>query len=190
MLDDKIAQVTAIDAVTPVLAWDPIDAEERMRARCSDRWTLVSQGEGSLGERLSRVCDLLFHRGFSALVLIGSDSPTLPTERIERARDALDGRSIVIGPADDGGYYLLGLARRAPSLFEAIDWSTERVFAQTLAKIRAEGLSFEQLPSHYDVDVPDDLARLQSELESEAARALAPRTARVMDEIRRARLAR
>lgn len=161
-----------------------------MRARCSDRWALVSQGGGTLGERLSRVCDALFHTGFSAVILIGSDSPTLPTERITRALALLEARPVVIGPADDGGYYLLGLATRAPSLFEDIEWSTERVFEQTLAKIRAENLAYEALPSHYDVDVPEDLARLQSELESESARALAPRTARVMDEIRRARLAR
>ncbi|MFO0563509.1 MAG: TIGR04282 family arsenosugar biosynthesis glycosyltransferase [Polyangiales bacterium] len=190
MLDDKIAQVSAIDAIKPVLAWDPLDAEARMRARCSDRWALVSQGGGTLGERLSRVCDALFHTGFSAVILIGSDSPTMPPERITRALALLEARPVVIGPADDGGYYLLGLATRAPSLFEDIEWSTERVFEQTLAKIHAENLAYEALPSQYDVDVPEDLARLQSELESESARALAPRTARVMDEIRRARLAR
>lgn len=190
MLDDKIAQLSAIDVISPVLAWDPIDDEARMRARCSPRWTLLSQGDGSLGERLSRTCDALFHTGFSALILVGSDSPTMPTERVTRARELLEARPVVIGPADDGGYYLLGLATRAPSLFEDIDWSTERVFEQTMAKIRAENLAFERLPAHYDVDVPEDLARLEAELDSLDARALAPRTARVMDEIRRARLAR
>jgi len=188
MLDDKIAQVTAIDAVTPVLAFDPIEAEERMRARCPERWTLVSQGEGSLGARLWRVCEHLLHAGFSQLILIGSDSPTLPIEHLERARCALEEHPVAIGPADDGGYYLLGLATRAPSLFEEIDWSTERVFAQTVAKARAAGLTFERLPAHYDVDVPEDLARLESEFDSIEARALAPRTARVIDEIRRTRL--
>lgn len=190
MLDDKIAQVSSIDEVSPVLAFDPIEAESPMRARCPERWTLVAQGDGSLGERLSRVCDALFQQGFFAVILIGADSPTLPAERIIDARDALRSRDAVIGPADDGGYYLLGLARRAPSLFEEIDWSTESVFAQTLAKIDGAGLSCARLPTHYDVDVPEDLARLEAELDAPEARTLAPRTARVMDEIRRTRLAR
>lgn len=83
----------------------------------------------------------------------------------------------MLGPADDGGYYLLGLRRFDPRVFEGIDWSTERVFAQTVAALERVGIRWSELARGYDVDVGEDLARLEREMsEDERARALAPRT--------------
>jgi rSAM/selenodomain-associated transferase 1 len=184
MLLDKIAQVDAVLGVRPWLAYAPDEALSAMRARCDERWGLLAQGEGPLGARLTRVSEALFRAGYSAVILIGSDSPTLPRERLDEARDALaSGADAVIGPAEDGGYYLLGLRAFEPSVFEAIEWSTERVFAQTTAAIERAGLRWTSLAESYDVDVASDLLRLARELAGPNV-ALAPRTAAALATMR------
>ncbi len=184
MLLDKIAQVDAVSGVRPWIAYAPDEARAAMSARCDERWGLLAQGEGPLGARLTRVSEALFRAGYSGVILIGSDSPTLPRERLDEARDALaSGADAVIGRAEDGGYYLLGLRAFEPSVFEAIDWSTDRVFAQTTAAIERAGLRWTSLAECYDVDVTSDLLRLQRELATHRA-ALAPRTAAALATMR------
>lgn len=124
---------------------------------------LVWQGGGDLGARLTRAFARAFGFGYAKVIAIGSDSPSLPIEYIEECVRRLDQLDIVIGPADDGGYYLLGLARVAPSLFEEIDWSTGRVSAQTRARAHALGLRSHVLPHWYDVDDLASLRRLSIE---------------------------
>lgn len=181
MLLDKRDQLAAIDRVARVLAFDPPERGEAMAARMGAGWTLLAQGEGELGARLARVGSALLGEGYAAVIFVGSDSPTLPVERVIEARDALERaeRDAVIGPAEDGGYYLLGVRRIEPALFAGIEWSTERVFEQQMSALRALRARTRVLATGYDVDVPADLDRLARELsESEALRAAAPRTAR------------
>jgi rSAM/selenodomain-associated transferase 1 len=111
-------------------------------------------------------------RGASAVVLIGTDSPTLPAVHLERAGTCLAAGEgdVVLGPAIDGGYYLIGARREVPELFApGIAWSTERVLTETLRRLhglvrREPGFSVRLLPPFYDVDTPDDLARLGADL--------------------------
>ena len=100
------------------------------------------------------------------MCLLNSDSPTLPTAYLMAAATALaaPGDRIVLGPSTDGGYYLLGLKRPHRRLFEDVDWSTERVSAQTLARAEELGLAVHQLPSWYDVDDLHALRLLVGEL--------------------------
>ncbi|NCO43231.1 MAG: hypothetical protein AUJ96_27835 [Armatimonadetes bacterium CG2_30_66_41] len=100
----------------------------------------------------------------SATVLVGTDSPTLPAELVHQAFDALRHRDIVLGPATDGGYYLLGARAAAPNLFRGIRWSTSAVLAQTVERCRELGLRPAALPPWYDVDEPDDLDVLRGHL--------------------------
>ncbi|HYO64027.1 MAG TPA: TIGR04282 family arsenosugar biosynthesis glycosyltransferase [Pyrinomonadaceae bacterium] len=128
-------------------------------------YTLPQRGD-SLTERLTRATRELFAAGFSSVCLINSDSPTLPPAFIRAAARALarPGDRLVLGPADDGGYYLAGLKRAHPRIFADIEWSTPHVFAQTVEHARSLGLEVETLPRWYDVDDAASLARLAREL--------------------------
>jgi uncharacterized protein len=138
------------------------------------------QGEG-LGERLEGAIADACARGFSPVVVIGTDSPTLPPSCLESAVRLLgSGRAdVVLGPTDDGGYYLVGLRQPAGGLFQNVPWSTARAFAVTADNARRSGLRLTSLPRWYDVDTPADLTRLRGELAGDAAaRSHAPATYR------------
>jgi rSAM/selenodomain-associated transferase 1 len=119
------------------------------------------QRGADMGERLLNALDFALQHGAKRPVLIGSDSPTLPGHLVRMAHRALATHDAVLGPALDGGYYLIGLTRRQPVLFEGIEWSTERVLQQTLDRARAAGLSVFCLPYWYDVDTAADIERLR-----------------------------
>jgi hypothetical protein len=95
---------------------------------------------------------------------VGTDSPTLPVQRVRRAFAALRRCDVVLGPADDGGYYLIGLSRFTSAPWARIDWGTDAVLRQTLARCRAAGLSTVLLPAWFDVDTAADLGRLRAAL--------------------------
>jgi rSAM/selenodomain-associated transferase 1 len=125
---------------------------------------LQAQRGVGLGAALSSAFETHFGAGFQRVVLIGSDSPSLPSTYIQDACVALDQCDVVVGPSSDGGYYLIGMRRFHPSLFEGISWSTERVFAQTLERARAAALLTRSLPEWYDVDTVAELRRLVVDL--------------------------
>ena len=112
----------------------------------------ADQGEGDLGERLARAGPPY------PTLFIGADAPDLSADLLRDAATALSNSGAVIGPAADGGYWLLGLAAPVPGVFERIDWSTERVFAQTLDRLRAGRVEPAILPELGDCDRPEDLA--------------------------------
>jgi uncharacterized protein len=116
-----------------------------------------------LGEKLSGAFETLSAKGYHRVVVIGSDAPSLPAARLQEAFRALEARDAVFGPADDGGYYLVGLRRPRPALFEGISWSTDRVMTETRRALEREGLSAAFLPAHYDADTVADLRRLRRE---------------------------
>lgn len=142
-----------------VLCVDPPEAIGRARRWLGSGWAFRPQRGGSLGERLAQATALSFAEGATPVVVIGTDSPWLDAGRVEAAFDALARAELVLGPTEDGGYYLIGCSRAAPELFAGIAWSTSAVLAQTLAKAGALGLSVEQLPMGYDVDHLKDLDR-------------------------------
>lgn len=122
----------------------------------------LRQEGGELGARLFGALSAAAAEA-PAVAALGSDHPTLPLALVHRAFAAVEaGRQVVLGPAEDGGYYLIALARPAvvPRLFDGIAWSTGRVLAQTLERCREVGLDVELLPEAADVDTPEDLARL------------------------------
>jgi glycosyltransferase A (GT-A) superfamily protein (DUF2064 family) len=131
-----------------------------------ERIGLLETEAPDFGECLFHAAASLLDAGHGAVCLLNSDSPTLPTAYLMAAATALaaPGDRIVLGPSTDGGYYLLGLKRPHRRLFEDVDWSTERVSAQTLARAEELGLAVHQLPSWYDVDDLHALRLLVSEL--------------------------
>lgn len=140
-----------------------------------------SQGGGSLGDRLSRAFARELPSG--AVICIGTDSPSLPDEFLRSAAGLVvaSGARAVLGPAVDGGYYLVGLSSWAPSLFEGIDWGTGRVLAQSLRQAQRDGFEVSLLPPWYDIDRPEDLRLLADAGSPDAARA--PRTAEAVRRI-------
>jgi uncharacterized protein len=121
-----------------------------------------TQAGAGLGDALRGAFADHFARGFERVVLVDSDSPTLPRRILEDAGRGLARHDVVLGPSLDGGYYLLGLRERRDALFEDIAWSTARVYRQTLE--RASGLRVLGLPEWYDVDVAADLEYLRAEV--------------------------
>ncbi len=120
----------------------------------------VAQSDGDLGARMDRaIRDSL---SYGPVCIIGSDSPTLPRQDVAGAFIELERQDIVIGPAGDGGYWLIGARQEIPELFADIPWSTAAVLPETLRRL--QGRRYALLPQHHDVDEPSDLARLRSEL--------------------------
>ena len=178
-LRDKIAQVRALTRASPALAYAPARARAFF-ARVAPDFALVPQRGGDLGARLRWALGTLLDRGYPAAIAIGTDTPTLPTALLQRAVDlAASGEvDVVLGPAEDGGYYLVGVRADHPALFDGIPWSTPAVLDATLRRARAAGLRSVCLPSWFDVDTPDDLDRLRAVL-IDTPRA-APATSRLL----------
>lgn len=127
-------------------------------------WGQAIQSNGELGEKLASLFYTSFRRGVTRLVVLGSDSPTIPPEVIEEAFDDLETRKIVVGPAEDGGYYLLGCSQWMPELFQNIDWGTPAVLQQTLDTATSLQASVSTLIPWYDIDRAEDLDKLRQEI--------------------------
>jgi uncharacterized protein len=146
--------------------YTPAGAEAAYSGILPGEFILVPQRGDKFGERLLAATDDLLQLGFSAVCLIDSDSPTVPPKAFAQAIEYLSRPedSVVLGPSDDGGYYLIGLKKPHRELFDRIDWSTERVLEQTIAAARAMDLPVHLLPTWYDVDDRTTLSRLCQEL--------------------------
>ena len=125
-------------------------------------WPVVPQVAGNLGARMAAASAHLLARPGGRVVLIGSDSPDLPLPFLKRAFQRLKHRDVVIGPALDGGYYLIGLRAPTPALFEGIEWGSARVLSQTMEIVAREKLSIALLPPWYDVDDRESLEVLRA----------------------------
>ncbi|MFC3199117.1 TIGR04282 family arsenosugar biosynthesis glycosyltransferase [Parapedobacter deserti] len=125
------------------------------------RFSREVQLGADLGERMQNAFAAVFQKGYVNTVLIGTDCPALSEHIVQRAFDELEGHDVVIGPADDGGYYLLGMNAPHPELFTGIAWSTERVFETTTVICDRLGLRYAILPSLPDIDEEKDLVHLK-----------------------------
>lgn len=117
----------------------------------------VRQCEGDLGSRLTEGFQQAFECGFSEVLAVGTDCPAITTALAIQAFNCLETHDVVVGPAEDGGYYLIGLKSFSPRVFERIEWGTERVLDQTLERVEETKLSAAQLVELADVDRPCDL---------------------------------
>ncbi len=165
---DKIDQALVVTGVTKRLAFAPADAEDEMRALVRGLIEVHPQRGDGLGERLANVARDAFAAGAPAVLLIDSDTPTLPVSLLKEAAIVIlsPDVDVVVGPATDGGYYLIGLKSLHLELFTGIAWSTSQVLVQTIAACANKGLRMHLLETWYDVDTPDDLERLTTDLDS------------------------
>ncbi len=139
------------------------------RAWLGDGVAIREQGEGDLGARMERAVGVALAEGASSVVVIGADCPQLTAAHLGAALAALRENEIVLGPAEDGGYYLIGLRRARPELFRGIAWSTDAVLAQTLAVVRASLAECHLLERLRDVDEPGDLGAWAETASAQAA---------------------
>lgn len=189
-LQDTVTACRTLEGSSLRVAYPPVGGPAGFSEMgINDDELMVQRGE-DLGQREKGVFTDLFVEGFTKVVMIGSDVPTLPIERIRQAIEAVDPKTVVLGPAADGGYYLMALASGTgaselamPDLFSNIRWSTAETLDDTCAAAARAGFRVELLSSWYDVDDAEGLTRLQSELEEKGGRTRAPETERVLEEI-------
>jgi rSAM/selenodomain-associated transferase 1 len=163
-----------------IVAYAPDDGRAALESLFKDDGLLwLAQRGEDLGARIESAAVYAFARGRGSVVIVGTDSPTLPPSYVERAFASLSsGESdVALGPTEDGGYYLVGLRQNFAGLFGNVEWSTPRAYAQTAENVARAGLRLLELPRWYDVDTPADLLRLRDEmLSDEAASERAPAT--------------
>ena len=182
---ENIAAAAQQVAIEGYIAFSPLGAETEFARLLADGTRLLASRHSGLAASLYDAVEDLLAMGYGSACLVNSDSPTLPTSLLVEAARALSaaGDRIVLGPAEDGGYYLIGLKQAHARLFDDIAWSTPQVFAQTVDRAREIGLEPLVLPMWYDVDDVEALRRLNAELLSDegngdhAAAYRAPHTA-------------
>jgi rSAM/selenodomain-associated transferase 1 len=178
LLRDAIAKARSLADVTTMIAYTPA-GERAAFARLAADLALVPQRGHDLGERMRAALaeGLRTHR---RAIVIGTDTPTLPTAALQLAIDRLgsDDVDVVLGPAEDGGYYLIGVRADHPTLFAGVPWSTPAVLDLTLRRAEAAGLHCALLPTWFDVDTADDLERLRAALIEDPG--IAPSTSRFL----------
>jgi len=151
-------------ALGPVELWCAPGTDDAFFAACARQYdiSLRAQGEGDLGMRMARALEHAL-KGGSPGLLVGSDCPVLTAEYLREAAAALDGgNDAVFGPAEDGGYVLIGLAREpSAQLFEGIAWGRATVMQETRARLARLDWRWRELATLWDVDRPEDLLRLR-----------------------------
>lgn len=167
--EDTWAAIRSLEWARPIVACTE-------RVSFSDHRPVWLQGKGDLGRRLEtilrRAC-----RQSPAVLAVGSDSPGMPRRLLESARAALVHCDAVVGPSEDGGFYLIGLKRCPAGLLSGIRWSQADTFAQTVSRLRGFEMNTTVLEPWFDVDTPKDLEHLQYLLENGTI--IAPHTAAV-----------
>ncbi len=123
------------------------------------RWQVTPQRGPDLGARMRNAFASFFRADYTRVVIVGTDTPWMGSERILRALDLLDTADVVLGPSRDGGYYLVGARRLVPQMFRDIPWGTSLVFRRTICALEKARVSYRLLPRDFDLDRPEDLAR-------------------------------
>ena len=163
---DTLDQMRLVDEAHHVIAYLPLNAQDYFHRFASD-FELVPQNGHDLGERLDNALTLYLSRGYQHVIIMDSDSPTLPPKYLSQAFSILsNGADVVLGPCDDGGYYLIGINKPTPRLLREVHMSTPTVAAETIALAKEEGLHLVTLPVWYDIDDVASLSRLIKEIEN------------------------
>ena len=178
---DTVERVSRLEEVQVWVAFAPANSEPRFRALLPASVRYLPQRGNDLGERELNIFVDLFEKAATRVAIMGSDIPSVPLAYLRSAFDLLEspGCDAVLGPSRDGGYYCIGAQAghsALPALFENIEWSTERVMAQTLRQARLHNLKVSLIPRWYDVDTVEDMRKLAEQLMEAPHEEDAPRT--------------
>jgi rSAM/selenodomain-associated transferase 1 len=174
LLVDQLNHLSGLNSAELYLAFAPEDARAMMTELVPPRFRLFAQRGDDLGARMNGVFDWLRAKGHRNMILIGGDLPPVPLRNLVEAFRALEvaGERVVLGPSRDGGYYLVGMNRLTPQIFDGMTWSHDRVLAQTTAKLSASRIEFQLLPTWFDIDTIEDLRELKSHIGPECRAAM------------------
>jgi uncharacterized protein len=165
-LMDTAEGLKQVDGADGMVCYTPVGDEAAFDGLLPESFTLIAQRGDKFGERLLSAAEDILACGYESVCLIDSDSPTVPKAAFDQAVRELarEGDRIVLGPSQDGGYYLIGLKRAHAEVFENISWSTASVCEETVARAQEAGLEVVMLPLWYDVDDGETLTVLCGEL--------------------------
>lgn len=161
-----------------ILAFTPFEKRTVLLKLLRNEHILIEQKGADLGEKMFHAFEFAFAHDSDAVVMIGTDSPTVPADFIEQAFEFLETNSdVVLGKTEDGGFYLIGLRILREEIFRKVTWSSAKTFEQVRRNVMNLNLHLREVPSWYDIDMPKDLEKLKSEFSTnENARRRAPRT--------------
>jgi rSAM/selenodomain-associated transferase 1 len=162
-LRDTVARLARVE-VRRFLVYSPEQSREYFAALAGNQFQLLPQAEGDLGRRMEQFIAGQFQAGAKRIVIVGADSPSLPPEWIEEAFRKLDEANLVLGPATDGGYYLIGCSGFPPPIFDNISWGSERVLWESISRLSDPAWRIALLPAWYDVDSLADLWTLKGHI--------------------------
>jgi rSAM/selenodomain-associated transferase 1 len=165
---DRLDALAGVPGIARVVAFTPPDAADRLASLVPAGFRCVAQRGADLGARLDTLLTMLMAEGHRGAIAVDSDSPTLPMAFVAEAARVLEQNEadVVVGPCDDGGYYLIGLRAPCPALFANVPWSTPAVLPLTLERARSLGLATHVLPAWFDVDTEPDLRRLHEAMKA------------------------
>ena len=187
-LKDTVSKAQTISE-NIILAFSPADGKNELEVLLPDKLIMIEQQGNDLGERMQSAFQFAENKGFSPIIMIGTDGPTLPPDFIRQAFRSFENKHTksVLGGTKDGGYYLIGLRQWTDGLFKNVEWSSEKTFRETAENARKIlGCEPLQIRSWYDVDTPQDLKMLFEEyLENNNFKQAAPNTAQWLEKNRR-----
>lgn len=163
-----------------LMYWPP-DAQKEIRNWLGTEWDAVPQTKGDLGEKMQQAFHRALAEGYQKVVLIGSDLPMLDQDTIHDALHCLEEFDAVVGPTDDGGYYLIGARKALPGLFRNIKWSSNRVLDQSLGNAQEAHITVSLLEEKFDIDRYEDVLRLWQHLKTGQCRQRLPNTFNVLN---------
>lgn len=166
-LEDTLNKARQMPEFKCFIAATPADETDKLTHLAGSGGEVIPQPEGSLGQRMLGIAGEIFTRGYSPVVLIGTDVPSLPPYFLLESLKLLDRYDLVLGPSVDGGYYLIGMRYLVDGVFIGIDWGTETVLDKTLSFCNRNNLTYSLLARLMDVDRPDDLLSLAEQIKCE-----------------------
>ena len=172
-IQDTLTTVQTLDIPCHIAVYPP-ESQELMAQWLGPTYQIFHQKGSNLGERLQNGFETMFKKDYQQVIALASDSPDLPNEILLTAVSNLQTHEAVIGPASDGGYYLIGFSRDLinPDFFEDISWSTETVFRETLSRIESMTNQIYVLPEWADIDTKDDLREFYEKYQSQSSKTL------------------
>lgn len=154
---DTLETTRSLNIEKRIIAYDPPNAESAVRQICGNDWDYIPQVQEDLGQRMYRALHQQLQQGVKRAILIGTDIPSLPAQHITQAFELLKHKDVVLGPSTDGGYYLVGLSRSCPEIFQNINWSTPTVLSETTDATQNHHYTLGLVPPWFDVDTPEEL---------------------------------
>jgi len=160
MVNDLLKNISTKKQYDVFFFYTPVNSKGDLQKWLGHGFNFVPQSYGDLGMRMSTALNWAFENNYRKAVLIGTDCPTIEQTLILNAFKSLENSDVVLGPSEDGGYYLVGTKVPQPQIFKNIHWSSEVVFSETIARIKENGLTLSKLEKRSDIDTYSDVLNL------------------------------